>query len=510
MSKQKVVKIGTEARDKVINGANFLADAVKMTLGPAGLNAISGIQGGTPRITNDGVSIAREISSDDELEDLGIRTLREAAQKTNDEAGDGTTTATTLAQAILKQALFYLPKSTKEGYVAGKKSPSEVLKMIKAETEEVVAKIVDMAQPVTSREDLIKIARVSVENDELAELIGGAQWDLGKDGTILAEETNEFQDSIERVKGVRIDNGFGTSHMINNLEKGTLEVEDCAVILTTYTMHDLNPLKNVLETLRQKGLSRLVVIARAWSQDAVKICAGNHKNGFFIYPLNAPYVDQGEIMKDLSAVTRARFIHEEDGSLEDMNLTDVGYAKKVVASRWNAIITGEDEPISNALVEARLKELKEQVKGTQSTFEKRNLESRISQLENGFAVVKVGALSESERQYKKDKVDDAVNAVKAALQEGVVAGAGQALKQIASDLPETYLLKKALTAPYDQIMANAGGEFEVPEWVKDPAKVVRIALEKASSVAGALATTTIAINWKNDRPKYVEEVKNED
>lgn len=490
--KQKVVLKGEEAREKLLKGANFGADAVKSTLGPYGQNAVSGLKGQIS-ITNDGKTIAQDIQLEDEIENLGWRVLKEASLKADEEVGDGTTTAVTLAQAILNEMVKYLKAP---GTFKGKLSAIALTKQVAEETEEVLQKLTGV--PVLSREELIAVVKVSVEDDHLAELIGGTQWNLGPEGTILPEKSNDSTDSIEPVKGVRIDNGFGTSLLINNLEKGTLEVQKVKVILTNHTLNGSKPflpLTKTLEDLAKMGVTDLVIVARAFSSEAIQLAMENYKAGFRIYPVNAPYQDQTEVMKDLAAITGAKFIDSEDRNLESMQLSDVGFADKLVASRFSAVITGKEDPVE------RIAELQKQLEASESPFERKNIQTRLAQLTNGFALLKVGANSTAEREYKFDKVTDAVNSAKTALQEGTVKGAGLALKEIAEALPATYILKRPLMAPYEQIMENAGETFDIPDWVRDPVKVVRVALQKASSVASQLATANIAYDWKTEKPK---------
>lgn len=496
----KKVVTGTLARDRVIKGANFLADAVKSTLGPYGMNAA--IEKGD-RITNDGVTIAREISLQDEIEDRGVAILREAAIKTNDEAGDGTTTAITLAQAILKEAIKQLPQDIT---VQGKKTPIEVIKTIEKEKLEILKKLEAMSQPIETEDDLVASARVSVEDEELASLIGHAQWKLGKDGVILAEECMEFNSSVQYIKGIKIDNGLGTSIIMNNQEKQSFEGNDFRIILTNHIVQGLFPIKPVMDQLGKAGVKGLIIVARAFSQEAIKHCLLNIEAGFTIIPLNAPFEDQSEIMKDLTASLGGRYINTEDSNLEDIQMSDVGYVKKIIARRYDAVFTAEEDEKSMERIEKRVAELKEKLKGEVSAFEKKNIERRISQLTNGFALLRIGATSGVQRKYLKDKADDAVNAVKAAFQEGVVPGAGLAFKEIADTLPDTYLLKRPLYSIYEQIRSTSGAEFEVPSWVRDPVKVLRVALEKACSVAGTLATINIAIAVEREKPRFMQEV----
>lgn len=503
--KQKVVLVGTAAREKLLKGANFGADAVKSTLGPYGQNAVSGLQGQI-KITNDGKTIAHEIQLEDEIENLGWRVLKEAALKVDEEVGDGTTTAITLAQSTLTEGNKYLKK---EGSFVGKMSAVALSKKIGEETKEVIEKLALMATPVTTRDQLIEVARVSVEDVTLAELIGGTQWDLGKDGTIVPEESNNTTDSVEPIRGVRIDNGFGTSLILNNLAKGTFEVKNTRIILTNYEINGENPLKplqKVLTELAEAGIQEVVIVARAFSPLAIQQCMESYKSGFHISPMNAPYTDQGQVMRDLEAVTGARYIDQEQSTLESLELKDAGFAEHITASHFSAVITGKrNDQVLEARIATRIEELEKSLQASESPFEKRNISARLSQLKNGFALLKVGANSVAERKYKFDKVQDAVNATKLSLQEGTVPGGGQALKTISEDLPDDYILKPVLLAPYKQIMKNAGGTIEIPEWVRDPVKVVKVALIKATSVAAQLSTVEIGIEWKNVKPKEEEE-----
>lgn len=499
----KIFLSGTEAREALARGAEKLAGAVSSTIGPYGQNWF--IEKGN-KVSNDGVSIAREIFLKDEFENRGVVALREAAIKTNDEAGDGTSTATLLAWHIYKACSKFLAKVG----VMAKKTPSELIRQIEDERAEVTAKLVSMATPIETKEQLINSATVSVEDAILGNLIGEAQWTLGKEGRLLAEETAEKTHSVERVNGVLIDNGFGTSGVMNNFEKQSLEVEDVAVVLTSYSIKDINDWQKVMalcETVVKTGQTKVVIIARAWTDETIRFCLANINNkqgGMKIYPLNAPYVDMTARMKDLESVLGARFIDSEVDSLDEMYISDVGFAKKITAQRFEAIITGITDDKSKKRIAKRVEELKAQLKGSVSDFEKKNLSARISQLENGFAKVKVGSDSEMERKRLFDKVEDAVNAVRAAYQEGTVPGAGLAFKQIAETLPDTYLLKQPLMELNRQIMSSAPADFVVEDWVRDPVKVLRIALEKACVAAAAFATAAGVVC--EERPKQIDEM----
>lgn len=502
--KTNVILHGAEAAEKLIKGADLLANSVKVTLGPWGGNVISGVRGNVI-VTNDGKRIADLINSEDEIENLGIRTMREALDKTNEGAGDGTTSSITIAQAIIKSAQKFMRTGTT---FKGTLSPVALKDKIEEEAAVVIEELKKQSKKVESVEELVAVAQVSVENENLAELIGGTQWDIGPEGVIIPEESNDHEDSIERIKGVRFDNGYGTTLVLNNLEKGTLEVKGARVILTNYVLSGnkaFAPLATLLEQLVKSGVTDVVIVARAFSSEAIQLCMENHKQGFRMYPINAPYTDQTEVMKDLAALTGATFVNNEDMKLENLMLSGVGNISKMVSDRFSTIFTGVDNEQTQKTVGARVQELKETLAGSQSSFEKKHIESRISQLQNGFALLKVTGKSLVERKYKFDKAEDCCNSVRAALQEGTVPGAGIALKTAGNTLKSDAILKDATNIIYKQIMDNAGQEMEVPEWVRDPVKVVRIGVEKAASVAAQFATAVVAINTKNDPIKFVQE-----
>lgn len=484
-----------------MKGADFLASAVIRTLGPYGENAY--IDKGN-KITNDGVTVAREIQISsktlmqdgkpgNELNARGATALREAALKTNDIAGDGTTTAILLAQAIYKRVA---PLLSKEG-VIGSKKPSEIIKQIEAERQEVTDKLIAMSTAIETKEQLIASAVVSTEDRELGSLIGEAQWDVGKDGFLLVEETAERTSSVEKVKGVRIDNGVGTAQIFNNLEKQTMEVEDAGIILTSHTIKGLGEwesLMKVFEPAFKAGHKQLIVVARAWTDETVNYCLQNiNKGSLKIYPLSAPYVNMTERMKDLAAVTGAIFYDSENSTLDDLYTSGIGRVQKVVAKRMEAILAGKDEPKTAQLIQNRILELQKELDGEVSEFAKKELSGRIAQLQNGFAIVKVGSPSDMERKRLFDKCEDAVNAVRAAFQEGTVPGAGLAFKHIAETLPDEYLLKRPLMALNEQLLASAPQDFVIEDWVRDPTKVLRVSLEQACVAASSFATAGIVI-----------------
>lgn len=493
-TKQKITVLGTEARTKLFRGAEFLAKAVMSSLGPNGANFV--LEKGN-KVTNDGVTIAREIEMKDEIEQRGVSILREAAVRTVEEVGDGTSTAITLAYSIMKEALKYMPSDKQ---IIGKMTPSELIRKIEEERKEVETKLTALSNPIGSEEQMIESAIVSVEDKELGKLIGQAQWKIGKEGVVIAEETADMSCSVEYVNGIRLDNGFGTSLVMNDPEHDALDVKDTTVLLTNHTVSSLAPLKPVLQQLAKSGIRNIVLITRAFSEQGIKDCMENIKQGFNIYPVNAPYTNQNEVMKDLAAVLGGRYINAEETELDAVQASDFGFSERLIARRYNATIAGIKDEKSKQRIENRVEELKKALSGEVSNFEKRNIETRIAQLSFGFAVVKIGATTEAKRKYLKDKADDAVHAVRAALQEGVVPGAGKAFKDISDSLPESYILKRPLLSVYEQIMFTAPKDFQIENWVKDPVKVLRIALDKACGVASTLATAAGATATKKDEP----------
>lgn len=499
----KIVESGSKARNKLIKGADIVADLVKSTLGPFGQNVF--LEKGR-KVTNDGVTIAKEVELKDEIENMGASTLKEASVKTNDEVGDGTTTAITLAQAILKESVKLLPDSEKGSM--GKITPSELIRKIEKERVEITEKLESMVEKVETEEDLINSAIVAVEDKELGQLIGQTQYKLGENGIILAEETAEKNCSVEFVKGIKIDNGFGTSMIMNNQEKQTLEVEKCFIAMTNVVLKDLGVFTNLFNQLNQLNKPvNLIVIARGFSSEAIKTCLYNIKESRVkVYPVNAPYTDQNEIMKDMEAVFGGTFYHDETYNIEDIQISDLGYVEKLVAGRYSAIFTAKDEITEK--IEKRVKELEDFLKGSKSEFEKKNLKLRIAQLTKGFAILKVGSFSDIERKRLNDKAEDAVNAVRVAFQGGVVKGAGLAFKEISDSLPNDYILKRPLLSIYNQIIATAPSDFKIEDWVRDPMLVLKTALRNACSVASSFATANGAIVTERIKPRYVQEVDN--
>lgn len=492
---QKISITGTKARQLFGYGANYVAEAVKSTIGPYGLNA--SIEKGDV-ITNDGFKISKELclSLENEFARRGAITFHKIAAKTNDEVGDATSTSEALGQAIIKEASRLLPS---ENIFIAKKTGAEIIKTLAKERAFVEEELQKDIKQIETEEELINSALVSVEDETLAKLIGSAQWKIGKDGMIVAEETADTKSSIEYVKGIRIDNGFGTSAMMNNIEKQTLEVGEAATLLTSYVVDGLIQLKPMIDQILATGRRDIVIIAKAWSSNAIQECMKNHESNVRIYPMNCPFTNMDEIMRDLEAVLGGRYIAVEENRLEDMLISDIGTCNKVVSKRYNAIITGVADIAAKERVAKRIARLQEELTGEVSDFAKKALQGRISQLENGSAILKVGAETEPERKRLKDKCDDAVNAVRLAFQGGTVKGGGLAFKEIADRMDETYMLKRPLQVVYNQIMSTAPLEFKIEDWVRDPYLVLKSALKNACEIGGTFSTTNIVITARDSQ-----------
>jgi len=487
---------GFEARNKAIEGVTYVGDAIKSTIGPFGLNFM--LEKGN-KLTNDGYLIASELAPtvENEFARRGALVAHEASSKTNDEVGDATSTAWALTMDIIKEAVRYLP-SDKIG--KAKKQPSEIREQIKQERQQIEEKLQTMIHKIESKEELIQSAMVSVEDENVAKLLGETQWELGPYGRIVVEEVNETECSIEKGIGIRLDNGFGATHFITNQEKGTMELSEIPVFLTNYTIgiEELTKLQElILKDLIAQKKWGIIIIGRAFTADAIKACTESMQSGFPIFPINAPYVDQREVMRDIEAVVGGRYIDSQETSLDEVFLTDVGYIKRIVASMTSAEIGGIEDEKAKERIEKRVATLQEKLKGEKSDFGKRMIEERIAQLTGGFAVLKVGSYSVVERKRLKDKCDDAVHSVRLALQGGTIKGAGIALKEISDTMEDGSILKRPIRGIYDHIISSAPEDWNVPEWVRDPYLSISCALKHACDTASAFATVNGVITEEN-------------
>lgn len=499
-TKRKKILLKAESRKWTEIGVNFLADAVEPTLGPYGQNFILG-KG--KKITSDGKNIAFEIEHENEVANEAIFHLRKASIDTEQKVKDASTTAIALGRAIFNECIKQMPS---ENVLVSKMSASQLLETLEKEVDYVFEELDKMATPITSEAELIEATLVSSQNKKLAKVIGSTQWAIGLNGVMIAEEILDDDIHAEIVRGVLIDNGLSATFVINNEEKQCLEVSSTPFLLTTNSVIELKELGYLFDKLARSGHKKITIMARAFTENALKACGEYAKGGFTILPVNAPYVDQRNVMLDLEAVLGGRFIDFEKGDLKGIELKDLGFAERIMVERYRAVYTGTDNKESRERISKRIQELKEKSSGSISVFEKENLEKRIAMLESGFAIISVGALTEGQRKRLKDRADDAVGTAKSALNGGVVPGGGLAYKKIAESLPDTSLLKIPLMRINEQIMFSAPEGFEIEEWVKDPVNTLKVALGYAWQVAGNLATANGASVDMRDKPRFVQEV----
>jgi len=526
----KDVKFGDSARQKMINGVNILADAVKVTLGPKGRNVVIDKAFGAPHITKDGVSVAKEIELKDKFENMGAQLVKEVASKTADVAGDGTTTATVLAQAILNEGLKA---------VAAGMNPMDLKRGIDKAVRAAVAEIKAIATPCADSKAVAQVGSISANSDTtIGDLIAQAMDKVGKEGVITVEEGSGFEDTLEVVEGMQFDRGYISPYFINKQDSMTAELDSPFILLVDKKISNIRELIPVLEGVA-KSSKPLLLIAEDVEGEALATLVVNSMRGIVkVCAVKAPgFGDRRKAMlQDIAILTGGQVIAEEVGlSLEKATLQDCGRAKKVIVSKENTtIIDGEGRAEEIA---ARVQTIRIQIEEATSDYDKEKLQERVAKLAGGVAVIKVGAATEIEMKEKKDRVDDALHATRAAVEEGVVAGGGvalvravQAIKDLTGENPDQNaginILRRAMEAPLRQIVSNAGeeasvivnkvkegtgnygynaasGEFAdmITMGILDPAKVTRSALENAASVAGLMLTTECMItDAPDDKP----------
>ena len=513
----KEVKFGNDARQKMLAGVNVLANAVKVTLGPKGRNVVLEKSFGGPTITKDGVSVAREIELEDKFENMGAQMVKEVASQTNDKAGDGTTTATVLAQAIVNEGLKA---------VAAGMNPMDLKRGIDKATTAVVEQLKAQSQPCADSKAIAQVGTISANSDAtVGALIAEAMEKVGKEGVITVEEGKGFEDELEVVEGMQFDRGYLSPYFVNNSEKMTAELENPLILLVDKKVDNLQELIPVLENVAKSGRPLLIVAEDVEGQALATLVVNNLRGTFKVAAVKAPgFGDRRKAMlQDIAILTGGQVISEEVGmSLETAGLEMLGTAKKVVISKENTVIV--DGAGSGAEVSARVEQIRAEMASSTSDYDKEKLQERVAKLAGGVAVIKVGAGSEVEMKEKKDRVDDALNATRAAVEEGVVAGGGVALIRALSSVAVEgdnedqnvgiALALRAMEAPIRQIAANAGAEGSVVvDKVKagegafgfnaatgeygdmielgilDPAKVTRSSLQAAASIAGLMITT---------------------
>ncbi|MBR9864506.1 MAG: chaperonin GroEL [Rhodobacteraceae bacterium] len=515
----KDVKFGTDARNKMLEGVNVLADAVKVTLGPKGRNVVLDKSFGAPRITKDGVSVAKEIELEGKFENMGAQMVKEVASRTNDTAGDGTTTATVLAQAIVKEGM----KS-----VAAGMNPMDLKRGIDTAVENVVSAIKAMARPVNDSAEVAQVGTISANGEKaIGDQIADAMQRVGNEGVITVEENKGLETETDVVEGMQFDRGYLSPYFVTNPEKMTTELDDALILLHEKKLSSLQPMVPLLETVIQSG-KPLVIIAEDVEGEALATLVVNKlRGGLKIAAVKAPgFGDRRKAMlQDIAVLTGGQVISEDLGmKLENVGMEMLGTAKKIqITKDETTIIDGNGE---KAEIEARVAQIRGQIEETTSDYDREKLQERLAKLAGGVAVIRVGGSTEVEVKERKDRVDDALNATRAAVQEGVVVGGGVALVQAVKGLANLEganadqsagisIVRRALEAPLRQIAENAGVDGAVvagkvresddknfgfnaqtEEYgdmfkfgVIDPAKVVRTALEDAASIAGLLITT---------------------
>jgi len=518
----KEIFYSDRARSGLYAGVSKLADAVKVTMGPRGRNVLIQKSYGAPHITKDGVSVAREIELADPLENMGAQLVKEVASNTADEAGDGTTTATVLAHAIFKEGL--------RNITAGA-NPIEVKRGMDKASAAIIVELQKMAKEVKDKKEIAQVATISANSDEtIGNLIAEAMERVGKDGVITVEEAKGINDDLEVVEGMQFDRGYLSPYFVTNTEKMTCELENPIILLTDNKITSLKDLIPVLEQVQQSGRP-LLIIADDLEGEALATLVLNRLKGVLnIVAVKAPgFGDRKkEMLKDIAILTGATLITEELGlSLEKAMLADLGRAARVVIDKDNTLIV--DGKGDKAAVAARVGEIKTQISTTTSEYDKEKLLERLAKLSGGVAVIKVGAATETEMKEKKDRVDDALSATKAAVDEGIVIGGGAALIKASQAVNLTLegdqevgaqIILRAVFAPMKQIAQNAGfdagvvadkiansteanlgfnaatGEYVdmLEAGIIDPLKVARVALQNATSVASLLLTTEATVS----------------
>lgn len=523
----KDVKFGIDARAKMIDGVNVLANAVKVTLGPKGRNVVIDKSFGAPTITKDGVSVAKEIELDDKFENMGAQLVREVASKTNDVAGDGTTTATVLAQAILQEGM----KS-----VAAGMNPMDLKRGIDKGVRAVVAQIHAFSTPANDTKAIAQVGSISANSDQtIGDLIAQAMEKVGKEGVITVEEGSGFEDTLEVVEGMQFDRGYISPYFANKADTLTAELENPLILLVDKKISNIRELIPLLENVMKSGKALLIIAEDVENEALATLVVNNMRGGLKVCAVKAPgFGDRRKAMlQDIAILTGGTVVSEELGmSLETADLSVLGTAKKVTVGKENTVIV--DGAGQKTEIDDRVASIRRQVEESTSDYDKEKLQERIAKLAGGVAVIKVGAATETEMKEKKDRVDDALHATRAAVEEGVVAGGGVALVRAISALDNVKgdnddqaaginILRRAMEAPLRQIVSNAGDEASVvvnqvkggqgnygynaatgeygdmlEMGILDPAKVTRSALENAASVAGLMLTTEAMIT---DLPK---------
>jgi chaperonin GroEL len=525
----KEIRFNTDARTKLLRGVDLLSDAVKVTLGPKGRNVVMDKSFGAPRISKDGVTVAKEIELADKFENMGAQMLREVASKTSDEAGDGTTTATVLAQAIVREGA--------KAVTAGM-NPMDLKRGITLAVEAVVADIKKRSRTVSTESEVAQVGTISANGDEsIGEMISEAMQKVGKEGVITVEEAKGLATELEVVEGMQFDRGYLSPYFITNAEKMSVELDEPFILLHEKKLSGLQPLLPVLEQIVQAGKPLLIIAEDVEGEALATLVVNKLRGGLKVAAVKAPgFGDRRKAMlEDIAILSGGQVISEDLGiKLEHVTIDMLGHAKRVLITKEETtIVDGAGEKPS---IEGRCGQIRAQIEETTSDYDREKLQERLAKLAGGVAVIKVGGATEIEVKEKKDRVDDALHATRAAVEEGVVAGGGVTLLYAAKALDGLKaanddqrvgieIVRKALAVPAKQIVINAGGDGSIvagklldkndPEYgydaqndkfvnmfqagIIDPAKVVRTALQDAASVAGLLITTEAMIAEKPEK-----------
>lgn len=517
----KQIKYSDDARQKLLDGVRKLADAVRITMGPKGRNVALDKKYGAPTITNDGVTIAKEIELEDVYENMGVQLVKEVATKTNDVAGDGTTTATVLAYALIAEGVRNLTAGA---------NPMVLKSGIQKAVKKVVKKLEESAKQISTKEEIAQVATISAQDPEVGELIAEIMETVGHEGVITVEESQTFGLDKEVVEGMQFDNGYISPYMITDTSSMKAVYEDVKILITDKKVSSVQELLPILEQVAQSGKKEMVIIAEDIEGEALATLVVNKLRGTFsVLAVKAPAFGdrRKEILKDIAALTGGKMISEEIGlTLENATLGDLGEARKVISDKDNTTIV--DGKGAKADIEARVNEIKVALDNTKSDFDKEKLAERLAKLTGGVGIIKVGAATEVELKEKKHRIEDALSATKAAVEEGIVAGGGVALLQAATvldgasgdtdEVTGMHIVRKALESPVWQIAQNAGkkgdvivdqvrnaklghgydaAKDEMVDMVKagivDPKKVTRSALENAASLAAIFLTMEGAV-----------------
>ena len=525
----KILMFNEEARKKLEKGVDTLANAVKITLGPRGRNVVLEKSFGSPLITNDGVSIAKEIELEDPFENMGAQLVKEVATKANDVAGDGTTTATVLAQAMVKEGLKMISAGA---------NPMFVKKGIEKATKEAVRHLQAKAKKISGNEEISQVASISAADEAIGALIAEAMAKVGENGVITVEEAKSLDTSLEVVEGMQFDKGYLSAYMVNDTERMEATLDNPYILITDKKISVMKDILPILEELVKTGRPLLIIADDVEGEALTTLVVNKLRGTLNVVAVKAPaFGDRRKAMlDDIAVITGGEVITEEKGmKLEEATLHDLGTAAKVKVTKDNTIIVdGSGNP---EFINAKIGQIKKQISESTSDYDKEKLQERLAKLAGGVAVVKVGAATETEMKEKKLRIEDALNATRAAVEEGIVPGGGSVLVEIAREMKEFVLdgeegigveiVKKALLSPLRQIAENAGldggvvvekvrnaeagigfdaAKEEYVDMVKagiiDPAKVTRSALQNAASVSALLLTTEVVVaNKKEEKPE---------